>query len=87
MLAAKLLRAGGQDDVAEIVALGSLLAAANTLEIAAARAEMALDHGFADRVKNMDEIFEREGTVSATPVPGLALGIWGMSVQNIRGTK
>jgi phosphoglycolate phosphatase len=40
-LAAKLLRAGGQDDAAEIVAPGSLLAAANTREIAAAWAELA----------------------------------------------
>ena len=60
---------------------------------------MAPDHGFADLVDIMDEIFQREGTVSATLVPGLAstvprlkqrglaLGIWGMSVQNFRATK
>ncbi len=71
-LAAELLRAGGQDDAAEIVAPGSLLAAANTREIAAAWAELAPDHGFADLVDIMDEIFQREGAVSATPVPGLA---------------
>jgi len=71
-LAAELLRAGGQDDGAGIVAPGSLLAAANTRQIAAAWAELAPDHGFADLVHIMDEIFQREGAVSAVPVPGLA---------------
>lgn len=71
-LAAELLRAGGQDDAAEIVAPGSLLAAANTREIAAAWAELAPDHGFGDLVDIIDEIFQREGAVSAVPVPGLA---------------
>ena len=71
-LAAELLRAGGQDDAAEVVAPGSLLAAANTREIAAAWAELAPDHGFADLVHIMDEIFQGEGAVNAKPVPGLA---------------
>jgi phosphoglycolate phosphatase len=71
-LAAELLRAGGQDDAAGIVAPGSLLAAANTRQIAAAWTELAPDHGFADLVHIMDEIFQREGAQSAVPVPGLA---------------
>ena len=71
-LAAELLRTGGQDDSAGIVAPGSLLAAANTREIAAAWAELAPDHGFADLVHIMDGIFQRQGALSAVPVPGLA---------------
>lgn len=71
-LAAELLSAGGQDDAAEIVAPGSLLAAANTREISAAWAELAPNHGFDDLVAIMDDIFQREGAVSAVPVPGLA---------------
>jgi phosphoglycolate phosphatase len=70
-LAAELLRAGGQDDAAGTVTPGSLLATANTREIAAAWTELAPDHGFADLVDVMDEIFQREGARRAIPVPGL----------------
>ncbi len=71
-LAAELLSAGGQDDKAGIVAPGALLAAANTQQIAVAWAKLAPDHGFDDLVGVMDEIFQREGSNSAVPVPGLA---------------
>ena len=71
-LASKLLRAGGQDDTTETVALGSLFATGNTRQIAAAWAELAPDHGLADLVHYMDEFFQTEGARSAVPVPGLA---------------
>jgi phosphoglycolate phosphatase len=74
-LAAQLLSAGGQDDGAGMVAPGSLLAAANTRQIAAAWAKLAPGHGFADLVHVMDEIFQREGARSAVPVPGLARSV------------
>ncbi len=71
-LAAKLLRAGGQDEAAGVVASGSLLATANTPQLAAAWGELAPDHGLGDLVRVIDEVFQREGAKSAVAVPDLA---------------
>lgn len=71
-LAAKLLLAGGQDEAAGVVASGSLLATANTLQLAAVWGELAPDHGLGDLVCVIDEVFQRESAVSAVAVPDLA---------------
>ncbi|MHA1570620.1 MAG: HAD family hydrolase, partial [Alphaproteobacteria bacterium] len=70
-LVAKLLRTGGQDDAAGAVASGSLLASANTRQIAAAWDRLAPNHGLGDLSPVIDEIFLREGAVRAVAVPNL----------------
>ncbi len=71
-LAAKLLRAGGQDEAAGVVASGSLLATAHTPQLAAVWGALAPDHGLGDLVRVIDEVFQRESAVSAVAVPDLA---------------
>ncbi len=83
-LAGRLLEEGGQDDTAGIVKPGSLLAAANTREIAAAWAKLTPDHGHPDLVDAMDEIFQREGAMTAVPVDGLADTIRNLKARGLK---
>ncbi len=83
-LAAELLRAGGQDDEAGVVASGSLFAASNTHEIAAKWAELAPNHGFDDLVGMMDDLFQREGARHAVPVGNLEPTIKGLKLRGLK---
>ncbi len=83
-LAGRLLEVGGQDDATGIVKPGSLLAASNTREIATAWAKLTPDHGHPDLVEVMDEIFQREGAMTAVPVDGLADTIRNLKARGLK---
>lgn len=71
-LAGRLLDAGGYDTVAGRVREGTLLAAGNTIEIAAEWARLVPGRRGEDLVPLLDRIFEQEGTRQARPVTDLA---------------
>jgi len=70
-LARRLLLECGQDDDRGTVAAGSLLAAGNSREIAAAWSRIAPHHGQPDLVVTIDRIFRTEAAKSVAPVTGL----------------
>jgi len=82
-LAQHLLKEGGQDDVAGTVKSGSLLAVGNTRDIADVWAALSPDHGQADLVSVMDEVFRREGALTSVPVAGLVDTIGALTVLGL----
>ena len=71
-LAERLLRAGGYDCETDRMAGNSVLAAGNTIEIAALWREHAPDWDLARLTELLDEIFVEQGQTCAVPVPELA---------------
>ena len=71
-IARYLLEECGQDEAAGRVMAGTLLAVGTTTEIAGRWAELYPDHGHADIVGLVDEVFQREEVEAAVPVSGLA---------------
>ena len=70
-IARYLLEECGQDEAAGRVLAGTLLAVGTTTEIAGRWAELYPDHGHADIIGLVDEVFQREEVEAAVPVPGL----------------
>ena len=69
-IARYLLEECGQDEAAGRVMAGTLLAVGTTTEIAGRWAELYPDHGHADIVGLVDEVFQREGVEAAVPGSG-----------------
>jgi len=83
-LLADLLRRGGQDEATGIVAADSLLATANSEEIAAEWTRLVPDHGVNDLKATLDAVFEKEGARCAVPVPGLCDTIAEMKTRGLK---
>jgi len=83
-LSARLLKYGGYDPETGRIAGNAVLAAGNTIEIAAAWRTLVPDWDLGTLVKTIDGIFQTQGRSSAAPVPGLVGVLTRLKARGLR---